>query len=500
MLLWMRVAFFVLTGYLSEAAQSSANPTPPAGYTEAQQAFEGIYTEQERVTLQIFLTSAGYWDAVPNEHFNKRLFNAIQRFQSDNGFAPNGILDGRALDRLTEIAVPMLKLWGFKKVYHPTRNQWIWIPLGLDLTASRTNMGLEYSDSRKRIFIYYLTAANADIASNFRGLLASLVQDGDTIHYKYLASTWYVISVSTPGGIDQYLRYHQDGGNVTGFSVSWNNANGDIGGDRIATLMSGSLWSATTGAPFIEPPSPDSLMANYHSPEAVGSPPSPAPTVSPGPTPPPAAKDDSKVTTGTGFFVSRNGDFVTNAHVIAGCARIWVKTADGTLFDAQMTAKDDTNDLALLRLPGPYPKFASFRIGLRLGEGIAAFGFPHVDELSSSGNFTLGNVTALTGLHDDSRFVQISAPVQAGNSGGPLLDQSGNLVGIVDAKWNALKVALRDGDLPQNVNFAINAAIISSFLGSNGLAPQMGTLSTKPLEPTDLADIAKSISGFVFCQ
>ena len=106
---------------------------------------------------------------------------------------------------------------------------------------------------------------------------------------------------------------------------------------------------------------------------------------------------------------------------------------------------------------------ARLRAGARLGEGVAAFGYPHVDLLSSSGNFTLGNITALSGIGDDSREVQISAPVQSGNSGGPLLDMGGNIVGIVASKLDALKVAARGGDLPQNVNFAIKSSLLASF-------------------------------------
>jgi S1-C subfamily serine protease len=83
-------------------------------------------------------------------------------------------------------------------------------------------------------------------------------------------------------------------------------------------------------------------------------------------------------------------------------------------------------------------------------------------------------------MADDSRYLQISAPVQSGNSGGPLLDQSGNLVGVVSAKLNALKVALKDGDLPQNVNFAVKAAILQTFLNSNRVPFQEGSVAPKP--------------------
>ena len=75
----------------------------------------------------------------------------------------------------------------------------------------------------------------------------------------------------------------------------------------------------------------------------------------------------------------------------------------------------------------------------------------------------MGNVTALAGLHDDSRYLQVSAPVQNGNSGGLLLDGSGNLGGVVSAKLDAIKVAMAAGDLPQNVNFAVKSAIVATF-------------------------------------
>ena len=82
-------------------------------------------------------------------------------------------------------------------------------------------------------------------------------------------------------------------------------------------------------------------------------------------------------------------------------------------------------------------------------------------------NLSVGNVSALAGLGDDSRYLQISAPVQPGNSGGPLLDASGHLVGIVTAKLDA-RVARFTGDVPQNVNFALKAEVARTFLDSKG--------------------------------
>jgi S1-C subfamily serine protease len=99
-------------------------------------------------------------------------------------------------------------------------------------------------------------------------------------------------------------------------------------------------------------------------------------------------------------------------------------------------------------------------------------------------------------MGDDSRYFQISAPIQAGNSGGPFLDNSGNVVGVVSAKLNALKVALQGGDL----NFAVKSAILATFLSSNSVAIQPGIVADKTIDSADLADRAKEISGFVLCK
>ena len=112
--------------------------------------------------------------------------------------------------------------------------------------------------------------------------------------------------------------------------------------------------------------------------------------------------------------------------------------------------------------------------------------------------------TALTGLHDDTRMLQISAPVQSGNSGGPLLDTSGNRakdqLGVVSSKLDAVRMASNSGDLPQNVNFAVKSAILASFLDANRVQYKVGVASGNPMSPADIADRARAMSGFVVCR
>ncbi|WP_133123364.1 S1C family serine protease, partial [Methylobacterium frigidaeris] len=189
----------------------------------------------------------------------------------------------------------------------------------------------------------------------------------------------------------------------------------------------------------------------------------------------------------------------TNAHVVEECGRVEVRGPLGTV-PAQVVARDAANDLAILRTGLTPPKVAALRMGIRLGEPVAAFGYPLAGMLSTSGNFTLGNVTALTGLGDNTSYLQVSAPVQPGNSGGPLLDGNGNFVGVVTAKLNALKVMVAtNGDIPQNVNFALKGAVAATFLESNGVAFTVGAAAA-PMAPADLADHAKAMSVFVACR
>jgi S1-C subfamily serine protease len=216
-------------------------------------------------------------------------------------------------------------------------------------------------------------------------------------------------------------------------------------------------------------------------------------------TPSPAPKEEKRTSSGTGFFVTREGHVVTNNHVIESCTSVQVKPSNGSPLPARILARDTTNDLALLKADQPTDKFATVRAGVRLGEAVAAFGFPLNSVLASSGNFTLGNVTALAGIGDDTRFLQISTPVQPGNSGGPLLDESGNVVGVVTSKLNALKTVVAIGDVPQNVNFAIKAGALTTFLESTRVEVPAASHASR-LSPPDLADIASSISVFVRCD
>jgi len=182
---------------------------------------------------------------------------------------------------------------------------------------------------------------------------------------------------------------------------------------------------------------------------------------------------ESPSSSGTGFFVAK-GFVVTNAHVIKQCEKPTVKFPGDKSQKASMRAVDYPNDLALLYTEMDTFENAKFRFNLKLGEQVASFGFPFGDGIFSGGHFTIGNVTSLVGMNNNTSGFQISTPLQPGNSGSPLLDGAGRVLGMAEAVMSTLGVAeTTGGTVPQNFNFGITAITIVGFLQANRIENTM---------------------------
>jgi TPR repeat protein len=195
--------------------------------------------------------------------------------------------------------------------------------------------------------------------------------------------------------------------------------------------------------------------------------------------------------TGTGIRIGR-GMFVTNHHVIEGCRRVRINGQS-----AQIGPADHRVDLALLsaEVPGPIAGLRGPRA--LVGETISVAGYP-LRGLLSGFQMTTGTLSSLSGVRGDTTRFQITAPVQAGNSGGPVLDSAGRLIGIVVSKLNALKTAEVTGDIPQNVNFAIHINTLRSFLDASGIDYETSA-ADKPMSGPMVARQAQGFTVLVEC-
>ena len=161
---------------------------------------------------------------------------------------------------------------------------------------------------------------------------------------------------------------------------------------------------------------------------------------------------------GTGFFVTNNGYIITNYHVVESAKEIVIIPTDGIYRQARIVRTDPANDLAVLKV-----EMASTGLWIRdsgslsVGEEVFTTGYPLPTLQGRDQKTTFGRINSLSGLQGDIRFVQIDVPVQPGNSGGPLVDSKGRVVGIVTGRLNDLVVLKESGSLPQNVNYAVKS-------------------------------------------
>jgi V8-like Glu-specific endopeptidase len=193
---------------------------------------------------------------------------------------------------------------------------------------------------------------------------------------------------------------------------------------------------------------------------------------------------------GTGFAVNKNY-IVTAYHVIDECRKVTIRHSHEN-YQAKVVASDASNDLGLLRLGQSISDTAKLRGGkqVRLGDRIATYGYPLFGKLSDSAKITQGNINSLAGMKNNSSRFQYDAPTQRGNSGGPVLDFSGNVVGVV--------VSGLDDAITQTINFAVKSYLVEGFLSSNNVPFQTAD-STEKLELPDIAEKAERFTVLVGC-
>jgi TPR repeat protein len=176
--------------------------------------------------------------------------------------------------------------------------------------------------------------------------------------------------------------------------------------------------------------------------------------------------DSNPAASGTGFFITDDGYLISNYHVVKDATQVRLVTSAGFI-SAKVVKVDAANDLALLKAEGKFsPLPISPSRSAQLGSTVATIGFPDIGLQGFAPKLAKGEIASLSGAADDARYFQISLPVQPGNSGGALVDEHGNVVGIVSAKLDAATALAASGSLPENVNYAVKSSFLLSFLES----------------------------------
>ena len=202
--------------------------------------------------------------------------------------------------------------------------------------------------------------------------------------------------------------------------------------------------------------------------------------------------------TGTAFFITDDGFLITNEHVVKEATQVRLVTSAGVI-GAKVVKVDAANDLALLKAEG---RFAALPVvasrTMRLGSTVATVGFPNVGLQGFAPKLARGEIAALSGAQDDARYFQISVPVQPGNSGGALVDERGNVVGVVSAKLNARAALVATGALPENVNYAVKSSFLLSFLEAvPEVSAKLKEASTKERKFEDVVKSAEQAAVLV---
>ena len=201
---------------------------------------------------------------------------------------------------------------------------------------------------------------------------------------------------------------------------------------------------------------------------------------------------------GTGFFVSAEGHIVSNDHVVGICKKVASKI-DGEIEYFNIIKTDEVNDLGIIKGEYKNPTYLSIKSdGAEYGEDIVAFGYPLADALSTSVKLTRGIVSSLSGPGNNYSEIQIDAAIQPGNSGGPVLNMEGQVVGVASSGLNKLYMLEKSEYIPENVNFAVAAPTLTNFLKANGV--KVNTNKFRINNTKELARIGRPATLQLFCM
>jgi TPR repeat protein len=208
-----------------------------------------------------------------------------------------------------------------------------------------------------------------------------------------------------------------------------------------------------------------------------------------------------EIYTGSGFFITTNGYFVTNYHVIKDADKIGLRDVQGKTYEAKVVKLDTNNDLAILKVDGTHSALPIINSQtVKRGTQVITVGFPNIDIQGKEPKLSEGIVSALSGIQDEPTVFQISVPIQPGNSGGPMVNMDGNVVGIIASKLSALYMLKYKGSVPENVNYAIKSNYLNELIHTdNEVSKSLLPLTKRPAKNlVELSERVEKAIALVF--
>gem|GEM_PF-2039548 len=208
-------------------------------------------------------------------------------------------------------------------------------------------------------------------------------------------------------------------------------------------------------------------------------------------------QEQSKGSKGTGFLLGQSKYVITNNHVVEGANSLFVNFFTGEKVRAKIVAQDQRNDVGILKLARrPRTAMGNIVLGdsnkVEMGQKVFTVGYPMSQLLGKKPKYSEGTINSTTGYFDDPGLFQITVPIQPGNSGGPLFNNDGEVIGITTSSFTNIKAVELTGTIPQNVNFAVKSLYVRALLQ---IVPDFDVLKlgVKPVPVSPKNDL----SGFI---
>lgn len=169
---------------------------------------------------------------------------------------------------------------------------------------------------------------------------------------------------------------------------------------------------------------------------------------------------------GTCFAVSSEGHLVTNDHVVQGAKKITIRLSNGSFYEARLIKTTSSTDLALLKIDVNTKNFLPIKTSrtVKKGDRVFTVGYPMATTLGIESKYTEGVISSMSGLNDEPLVYQVTVPIHPGNSGGPLVNESGQVVGIITSTASSLEFFKESGVMPQNINWAVKSDYLLPLL------------------------------------